>query len=201
MSYIIDIVVVFVCYILGCFNTGYYLVRLRQGRDIRSQGSGNAGTRNAARAAGKLTAALTFLGDAGKGAVAIVAASSFDLELWATMLAMIAVTAGHIWPFQLGFRGGKGVATGIGAMMVLDWQVGLVLLVVTGIAFAITRRFTPSGLIAVLLAPAASAASATYVTCADSGQRLQFVLGICVVTALILFAHRRDIRAILKNIH
>lgn len=192
MPYAKEIILIFGSYALGCFTTGYYLVRLRTGKDVRSVGSGNVGTRNVGRVIGKLGLVITFLGDAGKGAVVVLAASYFGLEAWAVMLAIIAVVAGHIWPVQLGLRGGKGVATSLGALMVFDWQLVAVLIVVTGLGFALVRQFTPSGLMAVLLAPVASFAA---------GQPLIVVLGVSSLTAIVLVAHRTDIRLILRAAH
>ncbi len=191
MPYAKEILGVFGSYALGCFNTGYYLVRLRTGKDIRSLGSGNTGTRNVGRIMGKFGSVVTFLGDAGKGVVVVLAASYFELETWAVMLAIIAVVVGHIWPVQLNFRGGKGIATSLGALAVFDWQLAAILIVVIGLAFALIRRLTPSGLIAVLLTPVMS-----FVL----GQSKIIVLEVCVLTAIVLIAHRTDINSILKTV-
>lgn len=189
MPYAKEIILILGSYVLGCFTTGYYLVRLRTGKDVRSLGSGNIGTRNVGRVIGKLGLVITFLGDAGKGAVVVLVASYFGLEAWAVMLAIIAVVAGHIWPVQLRLQGGKGVATSLGSLMVFDWQLVAVLIVITGLAFALVRRLTPSGLMAVLLAPVASLAV---------GQPPIVVLGVSTLAAIVLVAHRTDIRIILR---
>ncbi len=190
MPYAKEILVIFGSYALGCFNTGYYLVRLRTGKDIRGLSSRNTGARNVGRVMGKLGSVFTFLGDAGKGAVVVLVASYFELETWAIVLAIIAVVAGHIWPIQLNLRGGKGIATSLGALAVFDWQLVSVLIAVIGLAFALIRRLTPSGLIAVLLTPVASFAL---------GQPSIVVLEVCVLTAIVLIAHRTDIYFIFKT--
>lgn len=189
MSYGKEIVLILGSYALGCFTTGYYLVCLLTGKDVRSLGSGNVGTRNVGRVIGKPGLVVTFLGGAGKGAAVFLAASYFGLEPWAMMLAIIAVVAGHIWPVQLSLRGGKGVATSLGALTVLDWQLVAIIVGITALAFALVRRFTPSGLIAFLLAPVASYAV---------GQQLTVVLGVSALAILVLVAHRTDIRLILR---
>jgi acyl phosphate:glycerol-3-phosphate acyltransferase len=110
---------VLVAYALGCIVAAYYVVRLRSGKDVRDSGSGNAGARNVYRSGDRVAAALTLLLDAAKGAAAI------QLAIWAVnndaalALAFVAVIVGHIWPIQLQFRGGKGVAPAIGAGLVL----------------------------------------------------------------------------------
>lgn len=107
-------------YLLGAFPTGYLAVRLRSGRDVRSQGSGGTGATNVLRASGWATALPVALVDMLKGAVpAWLALRWFDDPVFAGLAAALAVL-GHCYPVSLGFRGGKGVATGAGAMAVLS---------------------------------------------------------------------------------
>src|SRR4051812_18652582 len=106
-------------YAAGCFCAGYYLVRWWTGEDVRRSGSGTAGATNAGRRLGRLGFALTFALDALKGiAVVWVAAHWFDAA--ATAAAVVAVVVGHVWPVQLRFRGGKGIATSLGAFAIYD---------------------------------------------------------------------------------
>src|SRR5687767_9587168 len=98
-------------YLLGCFSTGYYLARLRTGQDIRSVGSGSAGGSNVGRLLGKSGFAITMLGDTLKGALAVAVGVYAGLAPWLLGVVMLAVVLGHIFPVQLGFRGGKGLAT------------------------------------------------------------------------------------------
>lgn len=106
-------------YCLGCLNAAYYCVRASRRQDIRALGSGNGGARNAGRLFGARAFVFVLLVDAAKGIVAVV------LGLWAggaslvSGLCALAVVAGHIWPVQLGWRGGKGVATASGAIVAL----------------------------------------------------------------------------------
>jgi len=99
-------------YALGCLNAGYYLLRWRDGRDLRQLGSGNAGARNAGRVLGRRAFALVFALDAAKSMLAVLAACWWAPEAAATCAVIAAL--GHVFPVQLGFRGGKGVATAIG---------------------------------------------------------------------------------------
>ena len=181
---------VLLAYALGSASTGYYLVRLRTGQDIRRLGSGTAGSRNVARTVGPAAAAITLAGDAAKGALAVGAAVLFGLEPWAVLLVAAAVVAGHIWPVQLGFRGGKGLATVIGAALVLDYRVALVAFVVAAITLTLTRRITVGGLVAVVLTPLIAALT---------GRTQADVIGLSLLAALILFAHRENIRSIVKE--
>lgn len=136
-------------YVLGCFVAAYYVTRWRHGVDIRAAGTGNAGARNMARVYGLPDAALTLVLDAAKGAIAVLAGLYFVGPEWAAVTALCAAVVGHIWPAQLGFHGGKGAATGLGGILVLDPLAALALLGVGAVLFAITRDFFKSGLVAI----------------------------------------------------
>lgn len=139
-------------YLLGCFVAAYYVTRWRRGVDIRASGSGNAGARNMARVYGLSDAALTLVIDAGKGAIAVTAGLYFVGPVWAGVAALLATIIGHIWPAQLSFHGGKGAATGLGGILVLDPLAATAVLAAGVIAFAATRDFFRSGLVAIGLA-------------------------------------------------
>lgn len=139
-------------YLLGCLVAAYYVTRWRRGVDIRASGSGNAGARNMARVYGPFDAAITLVLDAAKGAIALTAGLYFVGPEWAGMAALMAAIIGHIWPAQLGFHGGKGAATGLGGILVLDPLASLTLLGVGAASFALTRDFYRSGLVAIGLA-------------------------------------------------
>lgn len=109
-------------YALGCVVGAYYVVRLRAGHDVRSTGSGNAGARNVLRGGDRTSAALTLAWDLGKGALAVWLARQLvpvDGNI-AVAVATVAVVLGHVWPAQLQFHGGKGVAAAIGATLVAN---------------------------------------------------------------------------------
>ncbi|MEA2692894.1 MAG: acyl phosphate:glycerol-3-phosphate acyltransferase [Acidobacteriota bacterium] len=132
----LDFALVAGAYLLGSISWSYLLVRLLQGRDIRTVGSGNAGATNAMRAAGKGTGAAVLLLDVGKGAAAIAAARAFGALPAVVGAAAVAVVLGHVYPVFFGFRGGKGVATSAGAMGALaPLALGLTLLVFLLVVF------------------------------------------------------------------
>jgi glycerol-3-phosphate acyltransferase PlsY len=184
------VLVILVGYGLGCIATAYYLIRLRMGHDIRQQGSGNVGARNAGRLLGPVGFATAFVGDVIKGAVAVWLAFFFELNLWALMLTMIAVVAGHIWPVQLGFRGGKGLATALGVLLVFDIRYTLIILLLSGLVLVLGRHVALAGLIGVAVAPVVSILV---------GHPLPIVLAITIMALLILVAHRTNIRALFKS--
>jgi glycerol-3-phosphate acyltransferase PlsY len=175
---------VVVAYFLGCFATGYYLVRARTGRDIREIGSGSTGARNVGRVLGKPGFMLTVLADFCKGALAVWVAREWTNDQRLVVLAMLAVVAGQIWPAQLRFRGGKGLATSFAALLLFDYRVALTILVVFLCGLAATRKSLFPAMFACGCLPFADGwfhrdgLTATLTA---------------VLTAMILFAHRRNI--------
>ena len=188
--YITELLMVLGAYALGSISTGYYLVRLRTGQDIRLLGSGSTGSRNVARSVGLAVSATTLAGDAAKGVLAAGTAVLLGLETWAAMLVIGAVVAGHIWPPQLQFRGGKGLATVMGAVLVFDYILVLIAYSVAAVTLALSRRLTLSGLVAVALTP----------PFAFLIERTQAeVVGLSLLAALILFTHRDNIQSLVTG--
>jgi len=145
-----------VCYLLGGFSAGYWLVRWLRGRDIRELGSGGTGAKNVGRELGPAGFFLTCAADFAKGMLAVWLVWRLTLDPRLAALAMWAVVLGHIWPVQLGFRGGKGVATSVGALAVWDFHLALAFGGVFGVLFALFGRTTPAGLLAFALLPLAA---------------------------------------------
>lgn len=115
------LVTLLVCYLIGAIPTGVILTRLAGVGDIRQSGSGNIGASNVYRVAGRRLGTLTLVGDALKGLLPLLIVMR-TRELTDTQLAMVALTLflGHCYPVYLGFKGGKGVATGLGIYLVLS---------------------------------------------------------------------------------
>lgn len=142
-------------YLLGAIPFGYLLVRLREGSDIRSVGSGNIGATNVLRTKGKGLGILTLALDAGKGAFAVWLARHFaGGSPWSEAAAAL-VIVGHAYPVFIGFRGGKSVATGAGAFAVLFPKALLVALVVFVALTAATRYVAVGSIAAALSLPIA----------------------------------------------
>jgi glycerol-3-phosphate acyltransferase PlsY len=173
-------------YLLGCLTTGYYLVRARTGQDIRELGSGNVGARNVGRVLGWMGFLVTVLGDCAKGALAVGGVQYFTNDERLVTLALIAVVVGHLWPAQLRFRGGKGVATSLGALVVYDPHLALALMVAFAIAFVLLRRTVLSALFAFVCLP---------MVCPWLGPEPFRVraIGVSILAGLILVAHRRNL--------
>ena len=171
-------------YLLGCFTTGYYLVRLRLGCDVRDAGSGSVGARNVGRLLGWRGFLLTVLGDFGKGALAVWATRCFSADDRLVLVALLAVVVGHVWPAQLRFRGGKGMATSLGALLTYDFQSALVFALLFGAALAALRKTVVPGLFALASLPLAS-----WYLKHDPAE----ALGISALAALVLIAHRGNL--------
>jgi glycerol-3-phosphate acyltransferase PlsY len=112
-------------YLLGCVATGYYWARWRRGLDVRALGSGVTGALNVGRVLGGPGFAVTLLGDVAKGVGAVALAQWAGLDQGGQTLAAMAVVVGHVFPAQLQWRGGNGLATG--ALGMLDPMLGLAL--------------------------------------------------------------------------
>jgi len=181
-----DIVGILGAYLLGGFCAGYYLVLLQLRTDIRDHGSGGVGARNVGRLLGRAGFAATLTGDLLKGSLAVFLAQKFELTDPAVSLVVLAVVAGHIWPLPLGFRGGRGIATVIGAYLSYDPVLALLLLGLTLGLMLFRRGFIISGLVAFLLLPPL-ALGLDY-----SGHT---VAVLAATAAIILFAHRERIRS------
>ncbi|WP_160164565.1 glycerol-3-phosphate acyltransferase [Pedosphaera parvula] len=171
-------------YFLGCIATGFYLVRIRIGKDVREMGSGNIGARNVGRVLGSSGFWITLVGDFAKGAAAVWVARYFTADNHVTALAMLAAVLGHVWPIQLRFRGGKGIATSLGALAVCDFHLALTFVGLFAVIYLILRRTTLGGLVAFACLPLASMFM--------DHDPLKVVL-ISILAGLVLLAHRKNL--------
>jgi glycerol-3-phosphate acyltransferase PlsY len=179
------IIIPIVAYLLGSIPFGYLIVRGKSGADIRETGSGGTGATNVSRRAGKAAGVLTLLLDAAKGCVAVLIAKAAGGDDWVIAAAAIAALVGHIFPVWLGFRGGKGVATGVGIFLVLA-PIALLCAGVVFVAIVLLTRYVSLGSItAAILIPV--------LMWVQSDSR-PLLLAAVVGAALIVFAHRGNIQ-------
>ncbi len=145
---------VVIAYLLGGIPFGYVLVRLTTGKDVRASGSGNIGATNVLRTTGRAVAVVTLLLDIFKGyaAVWIAAWLTGDSAIW-TSAAALAVMAGHAFPLFLGFKGGKAVASFIGAFLYLTPLPLLAVLIVFVIVVSATRYISAGSILAAATFP------------------------------------------------
>ena len=186
-----ELVLVLVAYLLGSLPTALLLVRLMTGEDVRRKGSGNVGATNALRAAGWKAGVVVTLIDIGKGALAVMLMQRYNPESGWVAAAMLAVVIGHCYPVWLKFRGGKGVAAGFGAFVVVAPLSALAALVVWFLVLAISRW----------VALASMVASAVFPLALKLIDRPDMVTLISVSAAavLIIFRHSSNIRKMLTG--
>lgn len=155
---LIYLIIIIIAYLLGNISTSYIVAKRLAGVDIRTQGSGNAGSTNVLRTLGKKAGALTFVGDVLKGLIAVLIARliaygvHMDQSICA-YIAVIAVVLGHNYPAILGFKGGKGVATSLGSMLGMNPLVALICLVFFIIIVAITKYVSLGSILGIGLSP------------------------------------------------
>jgi glycerol-3-phosphate acyltransferase PlsY len=153
-----------VAYLLGSIPFGLILVRVFRKQDIRQQGSGNIGATNVIRSGGKGLGAATFLLDAAKGYIAVLLAWQVGLHVHQTQFqtqnlaatAAVCALVGHVYPLWLGFKGGKGVATGFGVFLGITATAALVALASFIVIFALSRYVSLASIIAAIAFPVAA---------------------------------------------
>ena len=174
-------------YALGSQTIGYYIVRYQLDSDVRDSGSKSAGATNVGRLLGKKGFVLTFAGDFGKGVLAVFLAKWGGCHDPWLALVLLAVVAGHIWPVQLKFNGGKGVATTLGGLIVYDPMLLLVLVGVFLLIFVVSRDREVGGMIVFMCLPVAAVLIG----------RTVVVIATCIALAfLLLWTHRDNLMVI-----
>ncbi|MEO8435471.1 MAG: glycerol-3-phosphate 1-O-acyltransferase PlsY [Pyrinomonadaceae bacterium] len=207
-----SLLVVVIAYLLGSIPFGYLIVRVRKGSDVRAAGSGATGATNVSRQAGKAFGVLTLILDAAKGAGAVLIAkltlglSAFvnggqseaatNAE-WVIAGAAVAVIVGHCFPVWLGFRGGKGVATGLGVFLVLAPIAAAMAAVVFVLTFATTRYVSLGSILAAATIPLFVCFASALISHVPDQSPL--IVAAIVGAALIIFAHRANIRRLLEG--
>ena len=154
---IISGIVAVVAYLIGSIPTGYLIVKIKTGQDIRTIGSGSTGATNVKRVLGKNWFFIVMFLDALKGALPVILAKVFITSL-ATIgifpvIAAIAVIIGHSKSIFLEFKGGKSVASGVGTILALNWQVGLIIALIWSIVTYISKYVSLGSIIALGLSP------------------------------------------------
>ena len=188
------IAVVLSAYIIGSIPTGYIIVKTFTGQDIRTIGSGSTGATNVKRVMGKKWFFITLLLDAFKGALPVVLASMFAKTFTniglLPVLAAVAVILGHSKSIFLKFTGGKSVASGVGTILALNWQVGLIIALIWSVVTFFTRYVSVGSIVALAISPflmQAFKAPVAYIT-------------YCAFGALyIIWLHRSNIQRLIKG--
>jgi len=196
------IVIAVIAYLIGSVNFSVIISKKMAGFDVREKGSGNAGTTNMLRSVGKKAAAITLILDILKGVVAIGIAIITGLifknsdKALLVQIAALLVVIGHTFPIFFGFKGGKGVATSLGVLLMVNWKIGLICLVFAVILMALTRMVSLGSVGAAILFPVLVLfINTNYTVSSGSGY---FVFSI-LLALLVAFNHRANIKRILNG--
>ena len=187
---------VIIAYLIGSIPFGYLIVRAKGGGDVRETGSGGTGATNVSRRAGKAAGIVTLLLDALKGFIAIQIAYVLlngvepTLASWFVSAAAVAALLGHVFPVWLAFRGGKGVATGVGVFLALAPVAVLIAAVVFVVVVFLTKYVSLGSMAAAVTIP-------VYVWLREPAPALLIVA--VVGALLIVFAHRGNIARLLSG--
>ena len=200
------IIVAIIAYLIGSVNFSILISKKMAGFDVREKGSGNAGTTNMLRSVGKKAAAITLICDILKGVVSIGIAiivgnivKNLDRELL-LQIAGIAVVIGHTFPIFFGFKGGKGVATSLGILLMTNWQIGLICLVFALVLMVLTRMVSLGSCGAAVLFPVLTLFINQHYTVLTEGKsgRVYFVYSV-ILAIIVLYNHRSNIKRILNG--
>ena len=196
------IIVGIIAYLLGSVSFSVIISKKMAGFDVRDKGSGNAGATNMLRSVGAKAAALTLLGDVLKGVVAILVAiivgkiaSDSDKALL-VQTAGILVVVGHTFPIFFGFKGGKGVATALGVVLMTNWQIGLICLVFALVLMAVSRIVAMGSVGTAILFPVLVLFIHTNYTVTEGSGYLIYSI---ILALLVIFNHRSNIQRILTG--
>ena len=193
-------VMAIIAYLIGSINFSVILSKKMAGFDVREKGSGNAGTTNMLRSVGKKAAAITLVLDILKGVVAILIAMAigriFENSNGALLVqvAGVAVILGHTFPIFFKFKGGKGVATSLGVLIMSNWQIGLICLVFALILIALTQMVSVGSIAAAILYPVLTLfIPQNYIV---PGNYLIYSI---VLAVIIVFNHRENVKRLLSR--
>ncbi len=203
---IVYIVMLLIAYAIGSVNFSVIFSKKFAGFDVREKGSGNAGATNMLRSVGKGAAVLTLICDILKGVVAISIAmiigniiKDSNKELL-VQIAGIAVVIGHTFPIFFGFKGGKGVATSLGILLMSNWQIGLICLVFALVLMILTRMVSLGSCAAAVLFPVLTLfINDNYMVLTEGKNGNTYFVYSVILAIIVLFNHRTNIQRILNG--
>lgn len=195
------IIVAIIAYLIGSISFSVIISKKMAGFDVREKGSGNAGTTNVLRSVGKKAAAITLVCDVLKGVVAILLAllagviiKDLDKALL-VQLAGVFVIIGHTFPVFFKFKGGKGIATSLGVLLIINWQIGLICLVFALLLMSLTRMVSVGSIAAAVLFPVLVLFINQNYIVAESSNWSYLIFSV-VIALLVIFNHRTNLKRI-----
>lgn len=197
------IIIAIIAYLIGSINFSIILSKKIAGFDIREKGSGNAGTTNMLRSVGKKAAVITLICDILKGVISIslaVLAGKLIKNLDNALLVQLAgifVIIGHTFPIFFKFKGGKGIATSLGVLLMVNWQIGLICLVFALVLIALTKMVSVGSIAAGILFPVLVIfINQNYIVPSSNWSYLVFSI---IIALLVIFNHRANVQRILNG--
>lgn len=194
------IIVSIIAYLLGSISFSIIISKKMAGFDVRDKGSKNAGSTNVLRTVGKKAAIITLICDCLKGVIAILIAFIAG-KIWTNLdsallvqLAGIFVVLGHTFPIFFKFKGGKGVATSLGVLLLTNWQIGLICLVFALVLMALTRFVSLGSVAAAILFPVLT----VFITNNYLVPGNYIIFGI-ILAILVIFNHRENVKRLLTG--
>ena len=200
------IIMAIIAYLIGSVNFSVILSKKMAGFDVREKGSGNAGSTNMLRSVGKKAAAITLICDILKGVISISISiilgkmiQGVNKELL-VQIAGIAVVIGHTFPIFFQFKGGKGVATSLGVLLMSNWQIGLICLVFALVLMILTRIVSLGSCGAAVLFPVLTLFINENYTVLTAGKKgTTYLVYSIILAVIVLFNHRSNIKRILNG--
>ena len=193
-------IVAIIAYLIGSINFSVILSKKMAGFDVREKGSGNAGTTNMLRSVGKKAAAITLVCDILKGVIAILIAMLMNKIFpnsngaLLVQIAGVAVILGHTFPIFFKFKGGKGVATSLGVLIMSNWQIGLICLVFALILIILTQMVSVGSIAAAILYPVLTIfIPQNYIIPGN------YIIYSIVLAVIIVFNHRENVKRLLSG--
>lgn len=194
------IIVAVIAYLLGSISFSVIISKKMAGFDVREKGSGNAGSTNVLRTVGKKAAVLTLICDVLKGVVAVLIATLVG-KIWKDLdgallvqLAGIFVIIGHTFPIFFKFKGGKGVATSLGVLLITNWQIGLICLVFALVLMALTQMVSVGSIGAAILYPVLTIfITQNYIVTGN------YIISSIIIAVLVVFNHRSNVKRLLSG--
>ena len=199
------IIVAIISYLIGSIMFSVIFTKKIAGFDVRTRGSGNAGSTNVLRTAGKKVAIITLICDILKGVVAVLIGyivgkltkASVETSQMLILTAGVMVVLGHTFPIFFKFKGGKGVATSLGVLLMINWKIGLICLVFALLIMAVSRMVSLGSISAAILFPVLCIfINENYLIKSNHFGYILFGIILCL---LVVFNHRSNLKRIFNG--
>lgn len=199
---LVYIIVAVIAYLLGSISFSVIISKKMAGFDVREKGSGNAGTTNVLRSVGKKAAVITLILDVLKGVLAVLVAyiagnivkEGVDKALL-IQIAGLLVIVGHTFPIFFGFKGGKGIATALGVLLITNWNIGLICLVFALVLMALSKMVSLGSISAAILFPVLILFMPHNAYLVDGNYIIYSIL----IAVLVVFNHRANVKRLLNG--